>query len=196
MREIEIIEQTVEDLAAYGAVPIAFEVRTVFEVQVVDRGLGGFVLAERKHEHPWVKDYDACAEDAPAHWAAQWDLSNWGALAAFVNGVRAGGCVLAYDTPGVNMLEGREDLAVLWDIRVHPDYRGRGVGLHLFRAAEAWARHRRCRVLKIETQNINVPACRFYARQGAILGAIHRHAYADFPDEVQMLWYQDLEEAP
>ena len=194
MVEIEIKEQPVDDLTAYGSVSIAFEVRTLFEVQVVDRGLGGFVLVERVNDYPYVKDYDAADGDAPATWASRWDLSSWGAISAWVNGVRAGGCVMAYDTPGVNMLEGRKDLAVLWDLRVHPDHRGLGIGTRLFSAAEAWACARGCRVLKVETQNINVPACRFYAGRGCVLGAINRYAYADFPEEVQLLWYRDLTE--
>ncbi len=45
-----------------------------------------------------------------------------------------------------------------------------------------------CAELKIETQNINVPACRFYARQGCRLSAIVSHAYAEFPDEIQLIW--------
>jgi GNAT superfamily N-acetyltransferase len=187
---IEIVEQSVEALAEYGSIPIAFEVRSIFDVQIIDRGLGGFVLVERACEPFYVKDYDAFEGDRPVCWADQWDLSQWGVLSAFVEGVRVGGCAVAYDTPGVNMLEGRKDLAVLWDLRVHPDHRGRGVGTRLFRAAEAWARQRGCRVFKVETQNINVPACRFYARQGCMLGTIHRYAYTDFPDEVQMVWYK------
>jgi GNAT superfamily N-acetyltransferase len=152
------------------------------------------VLVERETDPPFVKDYDASEGDEPAYWASQWDLSNWGVLSAFVEGVRVGGCVVAHDTPGVNMLEGRKDLAVLWDLRVHPDRRGRGIGTRLFRAAEAWAGRRGCRVLKVETQNINVAACRFYAARGCVLGAINRYAYADYPDEVQLLWYRDLVE--
>ena len=46
--------------------------------------------------------------------------------------------------------------------------------------------------MKVETQNVNVPACRFYARQGCVLGAINRFAYPDLPDEVQLLWYKTL----
>jgi hypothetical protein len=49
-----------------------------------------------------------------------------------------------------------------------------------------------CFRLKVETQNINVPACRFYVKQGCVLGAIHRFAYPEFPDEAQLLWYKDL----
>ena len=60
--------------------------------------------------------------------------------------------------------------------------------------AEAWASREGARWLKIETQNVNVPACRFYARQGCSLGAAHRFAYPAFPDEVQLLWYKKLQE--
>jgi hypothetical protein len=28
---------------------------------------------------------------------------------------------------------------------------------------------------------------------GCVLGAIHRHAYPDLPDETQLLWYRALE---
>jgi GNAT superfamily N-acetyltransferase len=33
----------------------------------------------------------------------------------------------------------REDLAVLWDIRVHPEHRRRRIGTRLFRYAVDWA---------------------------------------------------------
>ncbi|MGZ8471829.1 MAG: hypothetical protein ACXWZ7_20745 [Gemmatirosa sp.] len=44
----------------------------------------------------------------------------------------------------------------------------------------------------METQNVNVAACRFYAHQGCILGAVHRFAYPTLPDEAQLLWYRRL----
>ena len=62
----------------------------------------------------------------------------------------------------------------------------------LFQAAAKWARSRGCRQLKIETQNINVPACKFYASQGCELRTIHPDAYPELPDEIQLLWYLDL----
>jgi GNAT superfamily N-acetyltransferase len=85
-----------------------------------------------------------------------------------------------------------EPMSGLGDIRVSPEARGKGVGARLFAAVEFWARARGCTRLKVETQNINVPACRFYARQGCVLGAIHRFAYPDLPGEVMLLWYKDL----
>jgi hypothetical protein len=44
----------------------------------------------------------------------------------------------------------------------------------------------------VETQNINVPACRFYAAQGCELRGIHPNTYPELPHEVQLLWYLDL----
>ena len=193
---IEVREEPITALAEYARVPIAFHVRQVLDLAVQDGGLGGFVLVERPVDVPWMKNYDDVAAERPTGWAARFDVSKWGLLAARAEGRLVGGAVVAFDTAGVEMLEGRRDLAVLWDIRVAPEVRGRGVGGALFRAAEAWAAARGCRRLKVETQSVNVPACRFYARQGCVLGAIHRFAYHQLPDEIQLLWYKDLAASP
>jgi GNAT superfamily N-acetyltransferase len=192
MIEPDIIEQSTEDLAGYSSIPISFEVRAVLDVHVIDSGLGGFLLSEREIEIPYVKDYDAFEGEGPTRWARRWDISNWGVLSAVAKGTRVGGCVIAYDTPGVHKLEGRKDVAALWDLRVHPDFRRNGIGSRLFEAAVAWAKRRGCRTLKVETQNINVPACRLYAKHGCVLGLINRHAYQEFPNEVELVWYKDL----
>jgi GNAT superfamily N-acetyltransferase len=82
---------------------------------------------------------------------------------------------------------------VLWDIRVvAPDVRRQGVGSLLFGAVERWAESRHVRQLKVETQSINLPAHRFYARHGFALRAVDRFAYPQLPDETQLLWYKDL----
>lgn len=188
---IEIREEPLAEMAEYARVPIAFEVRRVLDVAVIDGGMGGFALSERALDTPYVKDYDAL-DGGPAHWAERFDVSNWGLLMARLDGRLVGGAAVAFDTPGLTMLEGRRDLAVLWDLRVAPEARGQGVGAALFPAAEAWATARGCRQMKVETQNVNVPACRFYARQGCVLGAIHRFAYPELPHEVQLLWHRDL----
>jgi GNAT superfamily N-acetyltransferase len=113
-------------------------------------------------------------------------------LVACLRGIHAGGAVVARDTPGVDMLESRRDLAVLWDLRVAHGMRRCGIGTALFRATERWARAQGCRELKIETQNVNVPACRFYARQGCVLSAAQPFAYAQLRDEVRFLWRKEL----
>ena len=185
---IEIFEQSPALLGSYGDIPISFTVDSQYQVEALDRGQGGWRLTEERARPPYVKDYDEGGE-RPLRWLKRWDLANWAVLAAMRNGSRLGGAVVAWNTPGVDMLEGRDDLAVLWDLRVHPDHRREGVGSRLFQHAAAWARAKGCRQLKIETQNSNVRACKFYAKQGCYLGAVHPGAYPEFPDEVQLLWY-------
>ena len=90
------------------------------------------------------------------------------------------------------MLEGADDLACLWDLRVLPEYRGRGVGRILFEAAVNWAKSRKCRLFKVETQNINVPACRFYVRRGCHLGGFNLHAYPETMNEIALFWYRKI----
>jgi GNAT superfamily N-acetyltransferase len=192
---IEVTQEPVAALAEYARIPIALEVGEVLDVSVPGDGLGGIVLARRGLDVPYVKDYDAVEGAHPTDWAGRFDLSRWGLFGARMEGRLVGGAAVALDTADVAMLEGRRDLAVLWDIRVAPEARGRGVGTALFHAAEAWAAARGCRWLKVETQNVNVPACRFYARRGCVLGAINRFAYPGLPDEAQLLWYRDLSAA-
>jgi len=157
----EIVEESAGVLPEYGRIPISFEVRSVFDVQLLEGGLKGIRLSERPVASPWVKDYDGFKGEGPTRWADQWNIANWGVISAFVNRARQGGCVIAHDTPGVHKLEGRTDIAVLWDIRVAPQNRGKGIGGSLIEAAITWSKRHKCRMLKVETQNINVPACRF-----------------------------------
>ncbi len=192
MHSIEIVEEASGRLAEVASIPIGFRVEAMLDVVLQEHGLGGIVLVERRLAEPFDKDYDTVREEGPATWSKRFDVSRWGLLVACAGTRWIGSAVLAFATSGVLMLEGRNDLAVLWDLRVRPEYRGRGVGHRLFNAAEVWALTRRCRQLKIETQNTNVVACRFYVRNGCELGAIHRHAYSALPDEVQLLWYKEL----
>jgi len=178
------------NLGDYAQIRMAFEVRQILDVAVLNEGFGGFTLSERKLQAPYLRDYDSI--ESPLQWQRSFDMSNWGFFVARSEGVRLGGAVVAFGTEGLIMLEDRKDLAVLWDIRVATQARRKGVGAALFRAAERWAIAKGCQRLKVETQNINLPACKFYAMQGCVLGAIHRFAYPDFPNETQLLWYKDL----
>ena len=189
---IEIVQQPVGALQGYSVVPISYTVESRYRVDAVDGGLGGWRLTEEAVSPPYVKDYDDGEEDRPAGWLSRWDVSGWGVFAALDGGERVGGAVVAWNTPGVNMLEDRDDLAVLWDLRVRPDRRRQGAGALLFRRAVEWARGKECTRLKIETQNVNVPACRFYAGRGCYLGGIHPGVYEEYPHEVQLLWYLRL----
>jgi GNAT superfamily N-acetyltransferase len=188
--DIEIRRESLSSLSAYADIPIAFDIRSI--LSVTPDGSGGFALEERRLPISRRKDYDSAAGQRPAGWAERFDTSRWAVFSAHAGGARVGGAVVAAHTPGVTMLEGRRDLALLWDIRVRADARGRGAGSALFRAAEGWAAENGCRQLKIETQNVNVAACRFYARQGCVLLGANPGAYPELPDETQLLWYKDL----
>lgn len=182
--------ESIADLDRQGDIPIAFDVRTVLDVKLVDRGLGGIILDEVDVD-PWVKNYDT-AEDGPSQWSSRFDVTNWGLLGAYEDGTRVGGAVIAHDTPKVHMLRGRRDLAILWDLRVAPEARRSGVGRGLFEAAKDWAIERGCTVMEVETQQINVPACHFYERMGCALAGIDRFAYPDLPEETQLIWHLEL----
>jgi GNAT superfamily N-acetyltransferase len=189
---LNVREETSAALGDYASISIAFEVRTILAVDVKGDGSNGFHLTERSIEQPYVKRYDDDREEHPTAWPRRFDVSRWGILSAYRDGERVGGAVVARDTDSVRLLDGRRDLALLWDIRVATTARGQGIGSALFRAAEAWSIRHGCSTLAVETQNVNVPACRFYAAQGCVLGAINRFAYAKLPDEVQLLWYKRL----
>jgi len=185
-----------------------FEVRSVLVVEEVDNGLGGLRFHEEQVEKPYIKDYDSyedlySKEDGekgygPQSWPVHFDISNWYIYMAFDQRQPVGGAAIAYNTDGVNMLEGRDDIAVLWDIRVHPDHAGKGIGTVLFQHAVDWSKSKGCSQLKIETQNVNVPACQFYVKQGCHLGQIHRYGYygcyghPQVGHEVMLIWYYDL----
>ncbi len=178
------------DLPRYSRIPIGFHVSSVFDV--TDDPVLGVNLVERVLEEPWHKNYDAYDGEGPLSWSKRWTLTNWGFLGVEIDGELCGACALAYNTDGIDMLENRGDLAVLWDIRVHPNHRRAGVGGILFDEAVKWSRARKCWELKIETQNINVGACRFYQCQGCILSEVNRNVYSGFPEEIQLIWRKKL----
>jgi len=193
---VEIIEIKSDRLAEYGKIPTRYKVASVFQIKLIENGLGGMTLHEEEVITPYIKDYDSYEEEGPERWLKRFNTHHWAFFLALDGDRPFGGATVAFDTPNVNMLDGRKDLAVLWDIRVHPDSRRQGVGTKLFKQVVEWSKKKGCRHLKIETQNINVPACRFYAKQGCKLGAMDRYGYYGHPKvgyEVMMLWYLELE---
>ena len=192
---IEIRKVGPDSLEQYGQIPMRHRVESVFRVDEIDDGRGGLTLTETPFDQPYVKDHDEDPEENVSSWTNRFDVSNWLFLMAFDAGKAVGGATVAFRSPKVHMLQGRDDLAVLWDIRVHPDCKRKGIASGLLDQAAQWARKQGCKQLKIETQNNNVPACRFYAARGCHLGVIDRYGYANVPrcaHETMLIWYLDL----
>ncbi|MDB4877935.1 MAG: acetyl-transferase [Gemmatimonadetes bacterium] len=164
-------------LTDYARVPIAFEMPVSSGVST-------------------TKDYDAIPGNGPLDWPTRFDVSDWVFFTARAHGRCIGGAVAIFRSNDFDMLDGRDDLALLWDIRVSPDVRAQGVGAALLAAVESAMRRRGARTLKVETQDVNAGACRFYQRHGFALERAAIGAYPEFPDEVQLLWYKTLTEAP
>jgi len=189
---IEVREEPITSLAELGRISAAFQVERLLDVSPSRGGLGGLLLQERPAQVTWTKDYDALPSNDPASWPRRFDVSSWGLLTAWCNGRRAGSAVLAVDGAALAMLEARPTDAVLWDLRVDPELRRLGIGAALLRAAEHWTASAGRTGMVAETQNVNVPACLTYARQGFTLATIQRHAYPDLPDEVRLIWHKQL----
>ena len=191
---IEIVEKEIsfENLKLYENIPASYVVQSRIVLDELDLGKKGLADLKESLEEPWIKDYDLIDGQGPSRWASQFDISNWGLLTVSDKDRLIGGAIIAFHSEGVLMLEGRRDMVAIFDIRVHPSNRRTGIGKALFAEAARWAKSRGCISMKIETQDVNVSACRFYAAMGCELGAINSGAYTSLPKETQLLWYKEL----
>jgi ribosomal protein S18 acetylase RimI-like enzyme len=86
--------------------------------------------------------------------------------------------------------------ALLWHLMIDLDYRGQGLGRRLWHRAVDFARQSEVRAIIVETQNTNVPACKFYARMGCQLVGIDETYYTNdgLQTEVALFWAYRLSE--
>ena len=189
---ITIVEAGPSVLFEYGVVPSVVTVHEVFDVVGAPEEPGGVRLLARTLQTPYIKNYDAPPAAAPSLWSDLFDMRHWRFFTALLGAHAVGRATIAWKTTDLDLFDGRDDVAVLWDLRVHPAHQRLGIGTRLFAAAAQWARAQGASMLKGETQSINVPACRFYQAQGCQLCAVQHGAYPDLPDEVQLLWYRHL----
>ena len=158
-------------------IPIAFEVRSIYEVTDANE------LIERPLTTPYIKDYDQLDSDPLPTETSYYCI--FLAVDVAQNDQIIGGAILV-------MPEGE-----LNDLRVATAYRRLGVGRALINHVIDWLRNQGTpRRLSIETQNINVAACRFYAAMGAKLGSVDRMAYGNVDEckhEIRLNWYVDLD---
>lgn len=106
-----------------------------------------------------------------------------GIFFAYVDGELAGQIVLFKNWNGYAYID---------DIAVDASFRRQGVGRALIQQAITWAKETRLPSLMLETQNINVAACRFYQRCGFTLGGYDRYLYQGLhpgTEEIALYWY-------
>jgi ribosomal protein S18 acetylase RimI-like enzyme len=127
----------------------------------------------------YVKRYGLEAFDAEAY-VRRPDHAAW---LAYIDGQVAGRILVR---------ENWNRFAIIWDIAVDPPFRRQGVGRRLIEQAIGWARERGLPGVMLETQNINVAACRLYESCGLVLGGFDGCLYRGvMPDtrEIALYWY-------
>lgn len=183
---MEIREEPLDRVMEHERIPIAFTCTSRLDAAQLLKGNWVETLVT-----PWQKDYDGYPEDLPRATVARFP-GKWGLIAAFEGEKRLGGILLLTDAPSFDLLEGRKDLAMMPDVRVHPDGRGKGVGRALVEEALKWSRRNNCVEMRVETQDVNVSACRFYAAMGFRVYSVNPNAYGPGYDETQILWTREV----
>lgn len=189
---LRIAEESPARLADYATVPIRFQVTQVFDDKAIGHLRRGEPASASRVNLAYEKDYDAYPDNHPTDWPRRFDVAGWTILAAYEDGHRVGGAVVVVGDPRLNLTRGDPGLAVLWDLRVAPEVRHRGIGSALLRAAQDAAVRRGARELRVETQQVNVAACSFYQHHGFSLKQALPDAYAFLPDEIQLIWRKTI----
>jgi streptothricin acetyltransferase len=92
----------------------------------------------------------------------------------------------------INVAKHWNAYAWIGDFMVDVRFRGLGVGRALMQRAVDWAKAGRLPGIMLETQDVNVPACRFYENFGFTLRGFDTHLYKGInpaTDEIALYWY-------
>ena len=152
------------------------------------------LIFEEVQVAPYRKDLSVY--ERAVEYEEKFDIANWYFYMAFDEDKPIGAMTIAGRTPDLNMLSGRDDACVLWDIRVADNYKHQGIGQRLMDIGIEDARTAGYRQMIIECQNNNVPACHFYRKQGALLSKVDLYAYDsedDCKNEIQFVWTLNLD---
>ena len=91
----------------------------------------------------------------------------------------------------IKMVPWWNKFAYVEELVVDTEFRGKGVGSALMTRAIEWAKEQGFPGVTLETQDNNVPACKFYERCGFVLAGFDLYAYRhlDNPSEIALYWY-------
>ena len=171
-------------LETYAGISAEYEVTARVDIDALHHG----DLVPFPVDPPYTKSLD---DEDPRDWPLFYDLEDWALLFAVEDGTTVGACAVATGVTSV-YFDSEPWEALLWDIRVSPEHRGRGVGKALLCAAADWARAEACLALLIETQDTNFAACKLYRSAHGSLSVVRPGAYASHPDEALIVWRLSL----
>jgi ribosomal protein S18 acetylase RimI-like enzyme len=86
----------------------------------------------------------------------------------------------------VVLFRARAAVARLYSIGVVPERGGLGIGSALLAAAEAAARDRSCRAIRLEVRESNAVAISLYEKRGWAVFGRHHHFYKDGEDALRL----------
>ena len=97
----------------------------------------------------------------------------------------------AKPTGQIKLIPWWNKFAYVEELVVDTEWRGKGVGYALMSRAIEWAKQQGFPGLTLETQDNNVPACKFYEKCGFVLSGFDLYAYKnlDNPSEIALYWY-------
>lgn len=148
-----------DDAPYISALDTSFVTDRVLRVRWRDLSVA---LVEEPVEPPLRKDYGRITDDA------ELEAMTWALVAA------GEGEVLGFAAGRLAEWNRRAEVRHLY---VAPGHRGRGVGTALLDALERCARAAGARCLWVETQNVNLPAARFYLRRGFVFCGLDESLY-------------------
>ena len=181
---LEIRREDGPSLTAYAAIPIAYDVREALQLPIV----GTAPFARRIVRPPYRKDYDVIPGNHPCDWPARFAVDRAEFVAAYADGERVGGAVAVVEPSDVERLGGDPRLALLWDLRVAPHARRRGVGRALLARIEERLQDTGIAGIAVETQDINLAACQLYCAAGFVITSVEANTYHDLPEETRIVW--------
>ncbi|MEJ2757306.1 MAG: GNAT family N-acetyltransferase [Anaerolineales bacterium] len=91
------------------------------------------------------------------------------------------GCYMGTKLVGIAIAEKRDwnQSLWVWEFHVDPGYRYQGLGSQMIAQLTSLAQKAGCRVIVCETQNTNVPAIRFYRKNGFEIGGVDLSYYTN-----------------
>ncbi len=131
--KVEIRREDYRSLPAHASVPITFDVRAVIHIAAMRPD--HLTVPTRAVGRPWEKNYDAVPGNDPATWPSRFDIRPWNYLASYLEASRVGGAIVVAEPLAAAQLDGRPGASILWDLRVAPASRRRGIGRRLVAAA-------------------------------------------------------------